>query len=199
VSLLWFLGVFGKSAPSAPPTPLAKGTEPKSQPTPAVKKTEGTPPETAWKEYTFEDGKCKLSFPTAPAKTEPTKADAFTKHECTFGNLRFALMYRTLVAVEVQQGAKSFLANQELLSNPETNKYVIRRLSVKNITLDGHPGLETVVQVPDETGSKLLQQAQRTFVVGDRLYYLIVIETTPDPKTSQSLANRFFDTFQLLK
>jgi hypothetical protein len=159
-------------------------------------------PQAEWKKFTSKEDGFIVSFPTTPeTASQDNQYDfgkvtirAYTSNPTRNVVWRVATHnYPEPFASRVKPERLLTLMRDGMAANVKGKVE-----GVKEVTLDGHPGQEFLVQAPDPFTNKPLTNRIRLFAVGSRVYQVGVTAPAEDTALGPE-ASKFFASFRLMK
>jgi hypothetical protein len=148
-----------------------------------------------WQDYSPDDMSFSISMPGAPKNTSMSRGPV-TMHMSSveFGKqTAFAVMYADL-PVQAMDLPVDRLFDLALQSMKQRQEMIV--LSRKDISLDGHQGMELALKPPASAGA-VGTGVCRIYWIPPRLY--VIAAGGPDSSESSSARTRFLNSFRLLK
>jgi hypothetical protein len=151
----------------------------------------------SWTEFSSTDGAFSVLMPGTPTEqtqTQDTDWGPIEVHMFTVeqGDVAYLVGYNVFPAAVIQAVSPAQLLDSARDGQVETVKGTL--LSEEVITLDANPGRDLEIQVEGEDGTSSLRS--RLFLVGDRLYQLVV--AGPKGQSTSSNTIKFLDSFELV-
>jgi len=155
-----------------------------------------TAPEEFWKEFSSTAGRFKVALPGDRTETSKTLESSLGKIKChTFTSwapfASFIVSYSDLPVILAEQGqVKEFLDH---MHEGEVEASQGKLLSMTEIELDGYPGREFIVELPNS------MFRMRYYLVGQR-FYQIAVRTTNAADVARAMVemtDEFFASFKL--
>src|SRR5262245_12611007 len=155
-----------------------------------------TAPEEFWKEFSSTAGRFKVALPGDRTETSKTLESSLGKIKChTFTSwapfASFIVSYSDLPVILAEPGqVKEFLDH---MHEGEVKSSQGKLLSMTEIELDGYPGREFIVELPDS------MFRMRYYLVGSRFYQIAVrtINTAEVARSMVEMTDEFFASFKL--
>jgi len=161
------------------------------------------PEEENWQENDFKNLKIKLSFPKVPATTEIKRFEGGVLE--VKSSIIQTYLNGNYYMIEVREYPKSFLPKRSDLGESYANwlkTYLLPKIAIvseKSIDYGQYKGVEFVYT---QTNKEVI--VHRVFVVGDKLYQLLVQVKTVDAETvkqalekNKDKIQKFLDSFEL--
>jgi TonB family protein len=153
-----------------------------------------TAPEELWKEFSSTAGRFKVALPGDRSETSKILESSLGKIKChTFSSwtpfASFIVSYSELPVILTEPGqVKEFLDHMH-----EGEASQGKLLSMTEIELDGYPGREFIVELPDS------MFRMRYYLVGPRFYQIAVrtINTAEMARSMVEMTDEFFASFKL--
>ncbi len=143
-----------------------------------------------WQKYTFAEAGFSAQFPAEPEHSTERDEDGAISY--TYGvtvegtDVFYSVTYDDMPQEALDAGAKAILDGvAESLADVTTSK--------KEIKLDGHPGMEVLMEFEEEGVPVMIKN--RIFVVGSRMYQVMVVCRVEEKGSADF--NRFHDSFQI--
>src|SRR5215831_16889603 len=155
-----------------------------------------TAQEEFWKEFSSTAGRFKVTLPGDRSETSKTLESSLGKIKChTFTSwtpfASFIVSYSELPVILTEPGqVKEFLDH---MHEGEVKASQGKLLSMTEIELDGYPGREFIVELPDS------MFRMRYYLVGSRFYQIAVrtINTAEVARSMVEMTDEFFASFKL--
>jgi hypothetical protein len=155
-----------------------------------------TAPDEFWKEFSSTAGRFKVALPGDRTETSKTLESSLGKIKChTFTSwapfASFIVSYSELPVILTEPAqVKEFLDH---MHEGEVEASHGKLLSMTEIELDGYPGREFIVELPDS------MFRMRYYLVGQRFYQIAVrtINTAEVARSMVEMADEFFASFKL--
>ena len=152
---------------------------------------------TTWTEFSSADGAFSVLMPGTPTEetqTEDTDLGPIDVHLFTFekGEVAYLVGYNVFPAAVVEAATPAVLLDSARDGQVETVKGTL--VSETEITLGTYPGRDLEIQVEGSDGTSSLRS--RLFMVGDRLYQLVV--GGPKGQSTSADTIKFLDSFELV-
>jgi len=154
--------------------------------------------EAAWSEFSSEEGAFSVLMPGAPTEqtqTQNTEAGAIDVHSFVFeqGGVAYLVGYNDIPAVVIESAPSAAILDGACSGQIDQVKGTL--LNKEEITLGAYPGRDMEIQIEDSDGISSLRS--RTYLVGDRLYQVMVIG--PKGQGASPDTAKFFDSFNLVE
>jgi len=153
---------------------------------------------TTWSEFSSADGAFSVLMPGTPTEqtqTQDTDLGPIDVHMFTIeqGEVAYLVGYNVFPAAVIEAATPAAILDGARDGQVETVKGTL--LSEKEITLGAYPGRDLEIQVEGSDGASSLRS--RLFMVGDRLYQLVV--AGPKGQSTSPNTIKFLDSFKLVE
>ena len=145
-----------------------------------------------WQEFRCEDGRYRIRFPGRPKALERTENTSIGDVTYTYQMVGEGAFGYSVVCVKYPKNVEKDAGQNLKRARDGAVKGLDGELVAdKEITLDGHPGLEFVIRMKSGAWYR-----SRIFTVGTRLFQIIHVGTKQDARSRET--DEFFDSFKLI-